>query len=236
MGNAYLGRLPAGRWTEAAERGGRCPRSWRRLARRAAAGEQMSAELHALAERAEVGADVPRRCRGPGALAPRRAWRRCALSAAAPGDARNPYKGLRAFLEADSADFFGRELSTRRLVERVARDRRDARFLCVVGPVGIGEVVRRARRTRATIRRGVVRGAPTAGHRRRCAPGAHPLRELERGPARALEESIRSASLLDDLERDELGLARAVDRLLGRIPGRRTGARDGSVRGAVHDG
>src|SRR5258706_7434085 len=34
----------------------------------------------------------------------------------------NPYKGLRAFSEADAADFFGRETLTRRLLERMAEE------------------------------------------------------------------------------------------------------------------
>ena len=34
----------------------------------------------------------------------------------------NPYKGLRAFGEADAADFFGRAALTQRLLERMAED------------------------------------------------------------------------------------------------------------------
>src|SRR6266540_136633 len=58
---------------------------------------------------------------------------------AATEDLRNPYKGLRAFLEADAGDFFGREVATRRLVERLAEPGAGARFLCVVGPSGSGK-------------------------------------------------------------------------------------------------
>ena len=47
----------------------------------------------------------------------------------------NPYKGLRAFEEADAADFFGREALTRQLVERLG----ETRFLAVVGPSGSGK-------------------------------------------------------------------------------------------------
>ncbi len=41
----------------------------------------------------------------------------------APRAARNPYKGLRAFGEADRADFFGREALVRRLLGRIERGR-----------------------------------------------------------------------------------------------------------------
>src|SRR6476659_8605292 len=44
----------------------------------------------------------------------------------------NPYKGLRAFQEADAPDFVGRDTLTRRLCERLADDTELARFLAVV--------------------------------------------------------------------------------------------------------
>src|ERR1044071_6784377 len=50
--------------------------------------------------------------------------------------AQNPYKGLRAFGEADAADFFGREVLAQRLLERLAEEGELARFLAVVGPSG----------------------------------------------------------------------------------------------------
>src|SRR5262249_35019893 len=50
-------------------------------------------------------------------------------------DVRNPYKGLFAFEEADAADFFGREVLTAHLVDRL----RGSRFLAVVGPSGSGK-------------------------------------------------------------------------------------------------
>ncbi|HET7928008.1 MAG TPA: BTAD domain-containing putative transcriptional regulator, partial [Actinomycetota bacterium] len=127
-----------------------------------------------------------------------------------PGELRNPYKGLRAFLEADSADFFGRELVTRRLVERIA-ETGAARFLCVVGPSGSGKssVVRAG--LIPAIRRGAIPGSDR-WYVADLLPGAHPMRELERA---LLAVGVDPPpSLLDDLERDELGLTRAVDRLL----------------------
>lgn len=130
--------------------------------------------------------------------------------AVAFGQPRNPYKGLRAFLEADAADFFGREHLTGRLVERLAEPGA-ARFLCVVGPSGSGKS--------SVVRAGLVpairRGALVGSERwyvLTLLPGSHPMRELERG---LLGMSVDPPpSLLEELERDELGLTRAVTRLL----------------------
>jgi DNA-binding SARP family transcriptional activator len=51
----------------------------------------------------------------------------------------NPYKGLRAFGEADAGDFFGREALTTELVERLGNVARAAGLLAVVGPSGSGK-------------------------------------------------------------------------------------------------
>lgn len=53
--------------------------------------------------------------------------------------ATNPYKGLRPFEEADSADFFGRAALVKRLADRLAEEDPNARFLAVVGPSGSGK-------------------------------------------------------------------------------------------------
>ena len=49
--------------------------------------------------------------------------------------AENPYKGLRAFGEADAADFYGRDALVGELVRALA----DRRLVAVVGPSGIGK-------------------------------------------------------------------------------------------------
>jgi basic membrane lipoprotein Med (substrate-binding protein (PBP1-ABC) superfamily)/DNA-binding SARP family transcriptional activator len=48
---------------------------------------------------------------------------------------RNPYKGLRPFLEADAADFYGRAQLTARLASALE----DARFVTAIGPSGSGK-------------------------------------------------------------------------------------------------
>ncbi|MBN2304118.1 MAG: protein kinase [Anaerolineae bacterium] len=51
----------------------------------------------------------------------------------------NPYKGLRAFEEADSADFFGRESLVDQLIASLSETDGFTRFLAVVGPSGSGK-------------------------------------------------------------------------------------------------
>jgi WD40 repeat protein len=127
------------------------------------------------------------------------------------GEIRNPYKGLRAFLEADAADFFGREAVTERLLRRLEEDRPGSRFLAVVGPSGSGKS--------SVVRAGLVpalrRGSLPGSERWfviDLLSGAHPLRELE---SALLGVAVAPPpSLLDELEGDTRGLLRAVDRLL----------------------
>ena len=148
----------------------------------------------------------------------------------------NPYKGLRAFGEADAADFFGRETLTRRLLERMAENldtetgrhgdtetgsqpahitdhasRITPRFLAVVGPSGSGKssVVRAG--LIPALRRGGLPGSQN-WFVVEMLPGAHPLEELE---ATLLRVAVNSpASLLQQLREDERGLLRAVKRVL----------------------
>lgn len=51
----------------------------------------------------------------------------------------NPYKGLRAFEEADSSDFFGRENLVDDLLQKLDEDHRRSNFLALVGPSGSGK-------------------------------------------------------------------------------------------------
>jgi serine/threonine protein kinase/ABC-type glycerol-3-phosphate transport system substrate-binding protein len=127
------------------------------------------------------------------------------------GPTRNPYKGLRAFFEADTVDFFGRETVTKRLIRSLAQDDPAARFLAVVGPSGSGKS--------SVVRAGVVpalrRGAIPGSERWYVIdllPGAHPFRELELALLSVAVDP--PPSLMDLLEGDELGIERAVRRVL----------------------
>ncbi|HXJ64242.1 MAG TPA: BTAD domain-containing putative transcriptional regulator [Actinomycetota bacterium] len=130
---------------------------------------------------------------------------------AATEDLRNPYKGLRAFLEADAGDFFGRDVVTRRLVERMAEPGAGARFLCVVGPSGSGKSSVVKAGLVPALRRGAIAGSEL-WYIVEMMPGPHPLRELD--TALLAVATSPQPSLMEELERDELGLLRAVDRVL----------------------
>jgi DNA-binding SARP family transcriptional activator/ABC-type glycerol-3-phosphate transport system substrate-binding protein len=127
------------------------------------------------------------------------------------GEVRNPYKGLRAFLEADATDFFGREAVTQRLLRSLAEDDPAARFLAVVGPSGSGKS--------SVVRAGLVpalrRGAIPGSERWfvvEVVPGHRPFREIEDALLSIAVDP--PPSLMEELERDERGLLRAVDRIL----------------------
>ena len=123
----------------------------------------------------------------------------------------NPYKGLRPFEEADTADFFGRDALTESLVARLSEPHAHHRFLAVVGPSGSGKS--------SAVRAGLVpaiRSGALVGSEDwfvvEMLPGANPWEELE---AALLRIAINPpASLHEQLTSDPLGLHRAVKRVL----------------------
>jgi WD40 repeat protein/DNA-binding SARP family transcriptional activator len=126
-------------------------------------------------------------------------------------DERNPYKGLRAFTEADVGDFFGREELIQRLLTRLNGPVPGARFLAVVGPSGSGKssVVRAG--LVPALRRG---GVPTSRQVlvADLFPGRHPLDELESAIVRV---AARPPTRLGDLLRDgPRGLLEATDHIV----------------------
>jgi len=136
---------------------------------------------------------------------------RVGASATVATDVRNPYKGLRPFIEADALDFFGREAFIRRLLERLSRAENPSRFVAVVGPSGSGKssVVRAG--LVAAIRRGGVPGSEawlvTELH-----PGHHPFEELD---AALMRVAVRPpAGLLGRLESGPRGLLELADAIV----------------------
>jgi WD40 repeat protein/serine/threonine protein kinase len=120
----------------------------------------------------------------------------------------NPYRGLRAFQQADSLYFFGRETLTNQLLERLEADR----FIALVGPSGSGKS--------SVIRAGLIpalrkNGLP--GSEKwffvEVMPGAHPMVELEAGLLSIAQNQL-PGSLLEQLSTDTRGLLRAVSRVL----------------------
>jgi WD40 repeat protein len=123
----------------------------------------------------------------------------------------NPYKGLRAFQEADTSDFFGRDALVGRLLARLGERAVAGRFLAVVGPSGSGKssVVRAG--LLPNLRQGSVPGS-ARWFVTEFVPGPHPLEELE---AALLRVAVNPpASLLEQLQWDTRGLSRAVKRVL----------------------
>ncbi len=122
----------------------------------------------------------------------------------------NPYKGLRSFVETDTADFVGRERLINELVGRTVafEDLRETpRFLALVGPSGSGKS--------SVVRAGLVPALRTLGDGRSrlittMTPGAHPFEELAVALGRISTASGRVA--IDDLARPR-GLVRAIKTL-----------------------
>ncbi len=125
--------------------------------------------------------------------------------------ARNPYKGLEAFEEADAANFFGREALIDRILSRLREQDAGEKFLAVIGPSGSGKssVVQAGIIPR--MRSGTLPGSSN-WYIVEMLPGEHPLEELE---AALLRIAVNPpSSLLAQLKEDERGLLRAVKRVL----------------------
>jgi WD40 repeat protein len=123
----------------------------------------------------------------------------------------NPYKGLRAFQESDSDDFFGREALVQKLLDRLQELHPLARFLAVVGPSGSGKS--------SVVKAGVIpalrKNAIPASDKWfivEMLPGLHPLDEIE---SALLKIAVTPPVALSNLLRaDEKGLGEAVKRVL----------------------
>ena len=121
-------------------------------------------------------------------------------------EARNPYKGLRAFVEADAADFFGRDSLVARLVGTLGMGGA-GRFLAVVGPSGSGKS--------SVVRAGLVPAIRRDARDRYVAsmfPGSHPFDELETALLRVAARPV--PRLLETLESGPRGLLEAVELVL----------------------
>ena len=123
----------------------------------------------------------------------------------------NPFKGLRAFSEADTENFFGREMLVQQLLARLGEGGELSRFLAVIGPSGSGKssVVRAG--LIPVLRRG---GLPNSENWFvvDMLPGKRPFEELE---ASLLRVAVNPPeSLLSQLKDGNRGLLRAVHRVL----------------------
>ena len=137
-----------------------------------------------------------------------------ALPAIPEGEIYNPYKGLRAFQEADADDFFGRETLTEQLLARLvstASLEGMGRFLAVVGPSGSGKSSVVKAGLLPALRKGGLPGSER-WFITEMVPSAYPLEELELALLRIAVK--QPPSLLEQLEKDERGLLRAARRVL----------------------
>ncbi len=141
--------------------------------------------------------------RGRGAVQP------VVIETAVPADIEiiNPYKGLRAFQEADAADFYGRETLVEQLVNRMA----ESRFLAVVGPSGGGKS--------SVVKAGLIpalrqEALPSSDKWfvAEMTPDTHPLEELELALLPIAVDP--PPSLVEPLQKDTRGLLRTVRRIL----------------------
>ncbi len=121
--------------------------------------------------------------------------------------ARNPYKGLDAFTEADAGDFHGRDPVVAELVATLA----ERRLVAAVGPSGIGKS--------SLARAGVVpqlRAGAVPGSERwlftDMLPGRYPFEAFASALLRVAATAM--PGLDDDLRRDRRGMVRAAQRLL----------------------
>lgn len=98
---------------------------------------------------------------------------------ALPRKVRNPYKGLAAFGEADTDDYFGRH----RLVERLAQEIGQHRLTAIIGPSGVGKSSAIRAGIFPLLRRGRIQGLPSplVAH---MIPGAEPFESLARALGR----------------------------------------------------
>ncbi len=131
------------------------------------------------------------------------------------GEIANPFKGLRAFGEADADDFFGRETLVQQLLARLGEGGDLSRFLAVIGPSGSGKSSVVKAGLVPALRRGALPGSENWFFVDML-PGSHPFEELE---ACLLRVAVNPPeSLLAQLKEGRRGLLRAVRRILPADP------------------
>jgi WD40 repeat protein/serine/threonine protein kinase/DNA-binding SARP family transcriptional activator len=123
----------------------------------------------------------------------------------------NPYKGLRAFEEADEAEFFGRTALIEHLLCRIDTAGPFARFLALVGPSGSGKSSLLRAGLLPRLRQGALPGS-TQWYSVTILPGSHPFEELALG---LLQISAKAQpDLAGRLRQGEQSLLEVIDDLL----------------------
>ncbi len=119
---------------------------------------------------------------------------------------RNPYKGLRAFREEDSSDFFGRTILIEDLLSAIENEKQSARLLAVLGASGSGKS--------SVMMAGVLpqlrENHPDWIFLDPIVPSANPLEKLTIVLARQFENKSQTAIREDLLDRSTRGLHRVA--------------------------
>ena len=122
-------------------------------------------------------------------------------------ETKNPYKGLRAFQQADAADFFGRTSMIQQVLDRLQEQVVENNFLAVIGPSGSGKSSLVKAGVLPALRQGRVPGSEHWFYAE-MVPGEVPLEELA---AALLSVSTSPLPGIVELLRDsEAGLAEGV--------------------------
>ena len=122
-------------------------------------------------------------------------------------ETKNPYKGLRAFQQADAADFFGRTSMIQQVLDRLQEEVVESNFLAVIGPSGSGKSSLVKAGVLPALRQGRIPGSEHWFYAE-MVPGEVPLEELA---AALLSVSTSPLPGIVDLLRDsQQGLAEGV--------------------------
>ncbi len=112
-------------------------------------------------------------------------------------ETKNPYKGLRAFQQADAADFFGRTAMIQRVLDRLQEPVVENNFLAVIGPSGSGKSSLVKAGVLPALRSGRVPGSD-GWYYAEMVPGESPIEELgsallsvSSSPLPGLEKTLR---------------------------------------------
>ncbi len=112
-------------------------------------------------------------------------------------ETKNPYKGLRAFQQADASDFFGRSSMIQRVLDRLQEPVVENNFLAVIGPSGSGKSSLVKAGVLPALRSGRVPGSER-WYYAEMVPGEIPLAELasallsvSSSPLPGLEDTLR---------------------------------------------
>ena len=101
-------------------------------------------------------------------------------------ETKNPYKGLRAFQQADAADFFGRSAMIQRVLDRLQEPVVENNFLAVIGPSGSGKSSLVKAGVLPALRSGRIPGSENWFYAE-MVPGEVPLEELGERAAERLD-------------------------------------------------